>query len=194
MINAAWEKEQQNTLRQVKMKGAVSLNGDGRCDSPGHNAKYGTYTLMDDNAGKITAFSIVQVSEVTSSNAMEKEGFIRCLTTLEDNEVAINRITTPAHVALEEVVLNRKLLKDLAKLADFCHTGGLEVYHSMLLKYCPKREHFTYQGMLARTQLAALDNNSNVGRQQAVERSGQPRYRPCYPKGTKRWVVKPQRL
>ena len=87
-----------------------------------------------------------------------------------------------AHVALEEVVLNRKLLKDLAKLADFCHTGGLEVYHSMPLKYCPKREHFTYQGMLARTQLAALDNNSNVGRQQAVERSGQPRYRPCYPK------------
>ena len=62
VINAAWEKEQQNTLRQVKMKGAVSLNGDGRCDSPGHNAKYGTYTLMDDNTGKITTFSIVQVS------------------------------------------------------------------------------------------------------------------------------------
>ena len=62
-------------------------------------------------------------------------------------------------------MLNRKLLKDLAKLADFCHTGGLEVYHSMLLKYCPKWEHFTYQGTLARTQLAALDNNSNVGRQ-----------------------------
>ena len=100
MINAAWEKEQQNTLRQVKMKGAVSLNGDGRCDSPGHNAKYGTYTLMDDNTGKITAFSIVQVSEVTSSNAMEKEGFIRCLTTLEDNEVAINCITTDRHTGI----------------------------------------------------------------------------------------------
>ena len=69
MINAAWEKEQQNTLRQVKMKGAVNLNGDWRCDSPGHNAKYGTYTLMDDNTGKITAFSIVQGSELTSSNA-----------------------------------------------------------------------------------------------------------------------------
>ena len=78
MITAAWAKEQQNTLWQVKMKGAVSLNGDGRCDSPGHNAKYGTYTLLYDNTGKITAFSIVQVSEVTSSNAMEMEGFIRC--------------------------------------------------------------------------------------------------------------------
>ena len=42
------------------MKGAVSLNGDGLCDSPGHNAKCVTYTLMDDNTGKITAFSIVQ--------------------------------------------------------------------------------------------------------------------------------------
>ena len=100
MINAAWEKEQQNTLRQVKVKGAVSLNGDGQCDSPGHNAKYGTYTLMDDNTGKITAFSIVQVSEVTSSNAMEKEGFIRCLTTLEGNEVVINRITTDWHTGI----------------------------------------------------------------------------------------------
>ena len=32
---------------------------------------------------------------------------------------------TQAHLALEEVVLNTKLLKDLAKLTDFCHTGRL---------------------------------------------------------------------
>ena len=42
----------------------------------------------------------------------------------------------------------------------------------MLLKYCPKREHFSFKGMVARTQLAAMDNNENVGRGQAVDIKG----------------------
>ena len=93
------------------------------------------------------------------------------------------------------MVLNTKLLKDIAKITDFCHTGRLEVYHSMMLKYCPKREHFSYQGMVARTQLAAIDNNHNTGRRQAVIKSGAQeglaRYKLCFPKANKRWVVKP---
>ena len=93
------------------------------------------------------------------------------------------------------MVINTKLLKDLAKLTDFCHTGQLEVYHSMMLKYCSKREHFSYQGMVARTQLAALDNNANTGRSQALvksgEQAGEARYKLCFPKANKRWVVKP---
>ena len=69
------------------------------------------------------------------------------------------------------------------------------MYHSILLKYCPKREHFSYKGMLARTQLAAIDNNTNVGRQHAVVKRGRnigaARYRQSFPKTHKRWVVKP---
>ena len=61
-----------------------------------------------------------------------------------------------------------KLLKDLSKLTDFCHTAGVEVHRSMILKYCLKREHFSHSGMVARTQLAAMDNNLNTGRKQAV--------------------------
>ena len=64
-------------------KTAINFNSDGHCDSPGHNTKYGTYTLMDDDSGKVVAFSVVQVSEVTSSNAMEKEGFKRCIRSKE---------------------------------------------------------------------------------------------------------------
>ena len=63
-------------------KGAINLNGDGHCDSPGHSAKYGTYILMDNDSGNMVAFSVVQVSEVTSSNAMEKEGFKCCIKTV----------------------------------------------------------------------------------------------------------------
>lgn len=262
------------------LRDTVKLNGDGRCDSPGHNAKYGTYTFMDSDTCKVAIFNLVQVTETTSSNAMEKEGFVRCLDNLDDEDITIHTITTDRHtsitstmekeyshikhqydvwhlaksvvkklnkkaktkqceelskwiqsvsnhlwwcaatcngnavilkekwvsilhhvrnkhswnntthfkkcahprlrrrdarqkcwlkpgsaafVALEEVILNPRLLKDLAKLTDFNHTGGLEVYHSMMLKYCPKRQHFSYKGMLARTQLAAIDNNRNAG-------------------------------
>ena len=312
VVNEAWEAESRRQIEKLNGKAVVNLDGDGRCDSPGHCAKYGTYTLMDDDTGDVVAFNVVQVSEVTSSNAMEKEGFSRCIEMLESKNVTISRIATdrhvsisssmnkdhptinhqydvwhlskwvvkkltnkakqkgceelspwiqsianhlwwsaatcngsvdllrekwksvlnhttnkhnwsgnthfhkcshrrissseakricwlkpgtPAHVALEEVVLNTKLLKDLAKLTDFCHTGRLEVYHSMMLKYCSKREHFSYQGMVARTQLAALDNNANTGRNQAQvqvgEHAGEARYKMCFPKAHKRWVVKP---
>lgn len=60
-------------MKELVDKSATNLNGYGCCDSPGHNAKYGTYTL-DDDTGKVVAFSVVQVSVVTSSNTME-EGF-----------------------------------------------------------------------------------------------------------------------
>ena len=43
----------------------VKLIGDGRCDSPGHSAKYGTYTMMDASTGLIIDHEVVQVSEVS---------------------------------------------------------------------------------------------------------------------------------
>ena len=64
-----------------------------------------------------------------------------------------------------------------------------------MLKYCPKREHFSYNGMVARTQLAALDNNANTIRHQAVvmsgEKAGKARYMKSYRKSNKNWVVRP---
>ena len=49
--------------------------------------------------------------------------------------------------------------------------------------------------MIARTQLASLDNNANTGRRQALvmagERAGEARYKLCFPKSNKRWVIKP---
>ena len=52
-----------------KQDRTIDLFGDGRSDSPGHNAKYGTYTLMDENSEKIIDFSLVHVGEVSSSIA-----------------------------------------------------------------------------------------------------------------------------
>ena len=42
----------------------------------------------------------------------------------------------------------------------------------MQTKYAPKQQHFSYNGMVAQTQLAALDHNANTGRQQATVSRG----------------------
>lgn len=101
---------------------------------------------------------------------------------------------SPAHVALEEVVTNSKLLKDIGKLTEFHHTGELESYHSLMTKYVPKRQHFCYNGMVARTQLAILDHNANVNRSQAEVKKGanegEKRFKVLCPKQRKNWVAK----
>ncbi len=51
-----------------------------------------------------------------------------------------------AHKALQDVVFDVKMLTDMGKLTQFCHTGSLENYHSVYLKYVPKRLHFSYAG------------------------------------------------
>ena len=95
---------------------------------------------------------------------------------------------TAAHVALEEVVYNKKLLKDLKLVTEFHHTGSLEVYHSMMLNYCPKRQHFGNEEMIARTQLAALDNVAVVKHGSSQDSLW---YNLVFPKVRKTWVVKP---
>ena len=86
-------------------------------------------------------------------------------------------------------------MKDTAKITDLCHTGRLEGYHSVMLKYCAKPGHFSHLGIVARARLAALYNNHNTGCGQAViksgEQEGQAQYKLCFPEANKRWVAKP---
>ena len=39
----------------------LALSGDGRADSPGHSAKYGSYTVMEMSCNKVLDFKLVQV-------------------------------------------------------------------------------------------------------------------------------------
>ncbi|CAM4661702.1 unnamed protein product [Leuciscus chuanchicus] len=282
-------KEQQSAILDTLKAGTterneIHLSGDGRSDSPGYSAKYTTYSLMDDITDKVVHFELVQVTESSSSVAMESTGFRRALNKILDDNIGVSVVTTDrspsirkimrvdyqnihhefdvwhvakgmikklasltrykdnralqpwiksignhlwftcsscggdpdelikrwksilhhicgvhswiedgepkkcmhselsseeqrkkkwidhtsrAFITLENLVLDKGLLKDLRQMALFKHTGKLEVFHSLLLKYCPKRIHFHYTSMLARTQLAVLDHNENVHRQQA---------------------------
>ena len=77
--NEAWKKEQSQIVSASKQRGLI-LSGDERCDSPGHNAKYLTYSLFDPSFKKVILVSLTKVTEVEGvSNTMEKAGLIKVL-------------------------------------------------------------------------------------------------------------------
>ena len=291
------------------MRGKVTLDiiGDGRCDSPGYNAKYGTYTVMDVQTNNILDFSVVHVGTVANSSQMEKQGLIDCIESIEQSDVKVKSLTTDRHVqirsymkktrpdithqfdvwhvsksikkkltknsnkkecsalspwigsvinhfwwccasckgdpvilkekwvslmhhiinkhtwedattytkcdhpklrkrdrlekkwltegspaynALESVVKDRRLLSDLIYLTDFSHTGNIEVYHSLYNKFCPKRLHFSWNGMVSRSQLAVMDYNAGNHCQQARTKDNVDRFKLSFSKVTQNWVVK----
>ena len=83
----------------------------------------------------------------------------------------------------------------MQKLTEFHHTETLEVFHSLVVKYLPKGNHFSYNSMLACTQLAVLDLNHNYNRAQAVinsgENKGTQKFKVEKPKAHKSWACKP---
>ena len=84
-------------LKQMKQSGSVNVCGNGRCDSAGHSAKYATYTLMDENTNLIIELNVVEVTEVTSSNAMEYEGCKRTLNSIIRKKIPICCLARPPH-------------------------------------------------------------------------------------------------
>ena len=49
-----WNQRQQEMLKRLQENGrGLCLSGDARCDSPGHSAKFGTYTVIDLPTNKV---------------------------------------------------------------------------------------------------------------------------------------------
>ena len=82
-------------------------------------------------------------------------------------------------------------MNDLAFLTKFCHTGVLEVYHSLYNKWVPKRQHFSYAGMLARSQLPIMDFNQGSNLKEAKTKDGEDRFHVLSSKITNTWTAKP---
>ena len=61
VVKAVWNSQQQFLFNSARSKEKLVLGGDGRCDSPGHNAKYGCYSLMDLHSNKVLDVQFVQV-------------------------------------------------------------------------------------------------------------------------------------
>ncbi|XP_044145485.1 uncharacterized protein LOC122934236 [Bufo gargarizans] len=105
---------------------------------------------------------------------------------------------TPPFTNIEKIVTSQQFQNDMPHLIHGCHTGALENFHSLALKYRTKRIHFGMDGMEARTKLAVLTHNNNTGRKQATvkfsrsntEAVGARRTKLFVPKGRSRWIVR----
>ena len=103
VVRSAWKNQQAEVFADLKSrKSGVFLAGDGRCDSPGHCAKYCTYTLLDVNSKKVVDFKVVSVTEVANSNQMEKKGFIETLSHIEANGIKVDTISTDRHPQIKK--------------------------------------------------------------------------------------------
>lgn len=60
-VRQVYEQHQNSLLAELKEKGDLTVAGDGRADSPGHSAKYGSYSLIDLTCNKVVDFKLVQV-------------------------------------------------------------------------------------------------------------------------------------
>ena len=96
-----------------------------------------------------------------------------------------------AFLVLQKIVFYKTHLGDMKHLTNFSHTGMLEVYHSLYNKWIPKSTHFSFRGMVARSQLASIDFNLRADLKRATTGVGDKRYRVTSSKMTKAWSTKP---
>ena len=60
-----WKKSQEALVQEIKDNPrTLQLAGDARCCSPGHTAKFGSYSLMDLHTGKILDLQLIQVCKM----------------------------------------------------------------------------------------------------------------------------------
>ncbi|XP_048094635.1 uncharacterized protein LOC125291807 [Alosa alosa] len=114
-----WKKSQDMMLQQLSQDKKVILGGDMRADSPGHCAKYGSYTMMDLNTNTIVDLQLVQSNEVGGSSYMEKEGLKRSLSLLDSRGVTIDCIVTDRHPQIQ------KFLRE-ENITQFYHVWHME--------------------------------------------------------------------
>ena len=65
-------------------QGLSKLSDDSQCYSTGYNARYLTYSLMNQETSEIIAYSITQVTEAGNSNCMGKLGFQKMMNEVRD--------------------------------------------------------------------------------------------------------------
>ena len=86
----------------VRDKGAVKLSGDGRCDSPGYSAKFGTYTLMNSADNQIVDFTVTHCSIAGNSARMELHGLKELIGRLKNNLITVSSLTTDRHTQVRK--------------------------------------------------------------------------------------------
>ena len=104
VANEARVNEVKRVVSKISQPHPCVFTGDGGCDSPGHNAKYLTYTFLEHSINKIVAMSLTQFTECGNSNRMEKYGFQKVLHCMVARDIHIKQITTDRHVQIKKIM------------------------------------------------------------------------------------------
>ena len=96
-IKSVWSEQQDFLLDKLRSLPGTVLGGDGRADSPGHSAKFGSYAMVDLHTNTVVDLQLVQSNEVGSSYHMELEGLKQSMEFFVSNKVNIARLVTDRH-------------------------------------------------------------------------------------------------
>ncbi|XP_072167444.1 uncharacterized protein [Diadema setosum] len=106
---------------------------------------------------------------------------------VEDREEWL-RPGDPAHMALNGVCYEKKLLDNMKYYVNFRHTSILESLHNHILMYASKRFSFQYPAYRARNLLAVLDYMFHKERPVITDEDGKPKLVAVWSKHAKDWV------
>ncbi|XP_062588586.1 uncharacterized protein LOC134250245 isoform X2 [Saccostrea cucullata] len=121
-VTEVWRDQQASYVQEARASGRqLHLGGDGRADTPGHCAKFGSYTLMDLAENVVVDLQLIQSNEVGGSCLMEKEGLIRGVRYLEENGLPISQIVTDRHLQVAKWM--RENLPDTTHSIDVWHVA-----------------------------------------------------------------------
>ena len=73
-LNSFYKRYRSKIINICTTREENNFIGDGRSDSPGYSAKYGTYSSMSSDLNKVVYFFVVHISTAGNSSRMEKKG------------------------------------------------------------------------------------------------------------------------
>lgn len=95
------------------------LAGDARSDSPGHCAKYGSYSVIEQRLNRVLDIQMVQSNEVPSATWCEIEGLKRTISHMDAEDLVIDTLITDRHRQIAKYL--REECAEIEHLYDIWH-------------------------------------------------------------------------
>jgi hypothetical protein len=104
-VERMWQQHTESLLAAAGQT-PLTVSGDARCDSPGHCATYGTYSILDTTSHLILAQETVRVTDENVANSywLEPEGLERCIKSLEDHGCKVKTLATDRHPSINKMM------------------------------------------------------------------------------------------